>query len=67
MELSEETVQLMTTLLHQNTHILLTAPPPMLTLTPPQCVPKCVPVMYPPPTTQLLLNYTFHDLSPFGQ
>jgi hypothetical protein len=41
--------------------------PPILTLTPPQCVPECVPVRFPPPTTSLLLNYYLPDLSPFRQ
>ncbi len=65
MELSEGTVELMTTLLHRNTHMLFTDSTPILTLTPPQCVPKCVPVRFPPPTTSLLSAYYLPDLSPF--
>ena len=66
-ELSEGSVKLMTNLLHHNTHMLLTGPPPILTLTPPQCVPECVPVRFPPPTTSLLSAYYLPDLSPFGK
>ncbi len=47
MELSEGTVELMTTLLHRNTHMLLTGSIVILVKTPPQCVPECVPDKHP--------------------